>query len=65
MGVWFPSGDGWDAGWHLGLLLGGLPAVEMHFFGLSFVDNPGFAGRNVAFDGACAGAGFPLRADNA
>lgn len=28
-----PSGDGWDAGGHSGLLLGGLPAMEMHFLG--------------------------------
>lgn len=41
MGVWFSpreQSDGWDAGWrggrggwHLGLLLGGLPSVEMLF----------------------------------
>lgn len=59
--------------WHLGLLLGGLPSVEMLFLGIGFMDNPGFAGSNVAFDGACAGEDtqlvptvcFALGADNA
>jgi len=28
--------------------------MEMHILGMGFMDNPGFAGSSVAFDGACA-----------
>lgn len=63
-GVLFSPGeqnDGWDAGWqgghggwHLGSPLGGLSPMEMLLGGMGFMDNPGFAGNNIAFDGACA-----------